>query len=257
MRDGWELLIDAPMVARAGRYMRAMRAGAPASAVASPVYTGTRRLLMLYGPGAPHRLPIVRRHVARGGRVAMWDLGYWNRERAMRLSVDDLHPSAEHLVLAPEGPGRRSFDLREDADLEGPILLVGLGPKSAWAYGAEQWASGKVRELRERFPGRRIVWRPKKGAEPLDGLPAEIGAPIEEALKGCSLVVCRHSNVAVDAAVAGIPVECDDGAALALYRDNPAPSREQRAEFLRRLSWWNWSIDEAPAAWRWVEKVCA
>lgn len=81
------------------------------------------------------------------------------------------------------------------------------------------------------------------------------GMPIDEALRGASLVVCRHSNVAVDACVAGIPVECDDGAAAALYRGNPNPTREQRAEFLRRLTFWEWRPDEAAQAWDWILTV--
>ena len=35
---------------------------------------------------------------------------------------------------------------------------------------------------------------------------------IADVLNGCSVVVCRHSNVAVDACIAGVPVECEGGA---------------------------------------------
>ena len=239
--------------------LRAMVENAPAQTVASDSYKCSRRGLMLYGPGAPYRLPIIKAHIARGGRVAMWDLGYWQRHDAMRLSIDALHPSAKHLAMAPPGPGRREFALRDDADANGPILLIGLGPKSVSAYGlkyAQAWEIAQVKSLRARYPNRQILWRPKGAAPvPLMGLTIVHGMPIEGAMRGCSLVVCRHSNVAVDAAVAGIPVECEDGAAFALYRDNPAPTREQRAEFLRQLSFWEWSGHEAAAAWQWIKSV--
>jgi hypothetical protein len=214
---------------------------------------------MLYGPGAVRRLPIVRRHVAAGGRVAMWDLGYWDREDGMRLSIDDLHPSAKMLGMAPEGPGRREFVLREDCDPTGPILLIGLGRKSclAWGYAPLEWEGRKLSKLRAAFPARRILWRPK-GREMvgLGGLDVSHGTSIEEALRGCSLVVCRHSNVAIDACVAGVPVDCEDGAALALYRDGASPSREARFEFLRRLTWWEWRSKEAAKAWKWIQTIC-
>lgn len=258
MIDGAEILIDAPMSVRGEKFLRAMAASAPADAVVTRDYSGKHGLLMLYGPGAPRKLPIVARHLKAGGRVAMWDLGYWDRERAMRLSIDTLHPTPEQLLLAGDSPARRQFDLREDADLDGPILLVGLGPKSCYAYGfgPQEWEKHKLKRLRARFPERTILWRPKgHHATPLAGLQISHGNPIEEALRGCSLVVCRHSNVAVDACVAGVPVECDDGAAAALYLGNPAPTREQRAEFLRRLSWWEWSRNDAAQAWVWIRRV--
>lgn len=261
MRDGAEILIGGSLSMKAERFMRAMLEAAPAGTISTASYRGTHRLLMLYGPGSPTNMPIIKRHGAAGGRVAMWDLGYWDRPGSMRLSVDGLHPTAAQLSMAPEGPGRRGFELRDDADPQGPILLIGLGAKSVYAYGIPHqmaWERAKAKELRRRFPDRDICWRPKGGlALPLGDLQLRHGMPIEDALRGCSLVVCRHSNVAVDAAIAGAPVECEDGAALALYGGNPAPTAGERAEFLRRLTWWNWSRAEAAAAWQWVERVTA
>ena len=258
MQDGAEILIDSPMSSRGDKFLRAMAADAPAGSEVTRGYAGRHRLLMMYGPGGPRNLPIVERHLKAGGRVAMWDLGYWDRERSMRLSIDALHPTPAQLAMVPDGPGRRAFDLREDADPAGPILLVGVGPKSCYAYGLGpmEWEKRTVKELQERWPGRPIVWRPKgRNAYPLKGLPMRHGMAVDDALRGCSLVVCRHSNVAVDACVAGVPVECSDGAAAALYFGNPAPTAEQRAEFLRRLSWWEWGRGEAPAAWEWIMKA--
>lgn len=259
MRDGYEVLCDWPRLnAKATRMLQAMVAAAPAGVVASPAYSGARRGLMVYGPGSPVKLPLVQLHLKRGGHVAMWDLGYWDRSNAMRLSIDALHPSAAQLAASP-AVGRREFVLREGADPHGPILLVGLGPKSVFAYGlgqAHQWERAKVKDLRRRFPGREILWRPKgKHPEPLLDLGMRYGMPIEEALAGCSLLVCRHSNVSVDACIAGVPVDCEDGAAAALYRGNPAPTRQERADFLARLTWWSWSRFEAAAAWQWIGKV--
>lgn len=260
MRDGWEILIDPPMPRRAVKFMDAMAAAKPPGSDVNALYRGDRRLLMMYGPGAPRRMPIIKAHLAAGGRVAMWDLGYWNRETAMRLSIDALHPKPEHLAMAPAA--RRAFVLREDSKPDGPVLLIGLGAKSVFAYGIKApmvWERARLKELRRRVPERQIHWRPK-GDKPTPPLPGTVMAhsmTIEKALRGCSLVVCRHSNVAVDACVAGIPVECEDGAALALYRDNPAPTAEQRMEFLGRLSWFEWDRSEAPAAWAWVQNVCA
>lgn len=252
MTDGWELLFDPPYNSKALRFMQAMAATAPAGVDVVHGYRGKRRWLMMYGPGSPERLPLVQRHVDAGGHVAMWDLGYWDRDRSMRLAIDTLHPTEQQLRRTAPVP-RRDFVLREDADPAGGILLIGLGRKSLFAYGIGDeltWERAKLADLRARYPGRAVYWRPKgERAVQLDGLPMRHSMPIEEALLGLSLVAVRHSNVAVDSAVAGVPVECDDGAAVYLYRDNPRPTREQRLDFLARLSWWNWGAHEARDAW--------
>jgi hypothetical protein len=112
-------------------------------------------------------------------------------------------------------------------------------------------------KLRKRFPDRRIAYRPKRIETELPNC-SSLAGDIADAIRGSSLVVCSHSNVAVDACFAGIPVECEDGATLALYRDNPSPTREQRLEFLRSLAWWNWSVTEASEAWKFIRaQLCA
>jgi hypothetical protein len=176
----------------------------------------------------------------------------------MRVSIDVLHPTAAQLAMAPEGQCRRAHELREDAKKEGPILLVGMGLKSVAMYGLVpmQWERDTLRHLRQKYPQHRVLWRPKgRRASILPGTQLFHGMPIEDALRGLSLVVCRHSNVAIDACIAGVPVECEDGAARALYRGNRNPTREQRAEFLRQLGWWNWRPHEAAQAWDWIRRV--
>jgi hypothetical protein len=260
MEDGCEILInDGTMSNRGKRMLEAMVTAAPPRTVTSSKYAGRHRVLMMYGAGLESRRLALERHRAAGGRVVVWDLGYWEREGGgMRLSVDSLHPSAAQLAMAPAVGARHAVQLREDANPKGPILLVGLGSKSCALYGLQfmEWERASFRKLRHRFPDRRILWRPKgKRIQPLPGAQMRTGVPIEEALRGCSLVVCRHSNVAVDACIAGVSVECEDGAARALYRGNRAPTREERAEFLRQLGWWNWQPSEAAEAWRWIHGV--
>jgi hypothetical protein len=124
--------------------------------------------------------------------------------------------------------------------------------------GFQEWERKTLAALRAAYPGRRVVYRPKR-PEQLDNLPVAT-APIEEVLKGASLVVCRHSNVAVDACIAGVPVVCEDGAAAALYGSDlrrPAnPGGEERRQFLERLAWWQWKPSEAKLAWQFLLKVC-
>jgi hypothetical protein len=146
--------------------------------------------------------------------------------------------------------------LREDAAPNGTIVLVGLGRKSRAYLGpaVAQWEQRKLLELRCRFPRREIIHRPKRGSRsPVLDCRTDDASPIEELLRGASLVVCRHSNVAVDAAIAGVPFECEDGAARWLARREF--TRANRLEFLRRLAWFQWKPDEAGEAWAFASKL--
>jgi len=248
-----EILTDQPLSGRGEAMLLAL--AKVAGIEPTSVYTGTKPVVILYGVGLKQRMQIKQRH---RGHVVMLDMGYWNREGDdLRISIDSFHPTAEQIEATPPEP-RRHLELGNVADSAGPIMLVGLGRKSCAMYGLMplQWERAKLASLRMRFPKRQIVWRPKgRIPERFMGLPLRHGMEIEDALIGCSLVVCRHSNVAVNACIAGVPVECEDGAAFALYANNRKPTSEQRLDFLSRLTHWNYSPAEAPAAWEHIKRM--
>lgn len=223
-------------------------------------YSKAAPLLMSYGLGHPERRVHTEAHVARGGRLIGWDLGYWNREVSMRVTVDSGHPRN-----LPDMPGDRwdaaGIDLRDDFDPTGPVVIVGIGRKSRSQFGfdGQEWEVRTLHNIRRAHPNSDVIYRPKKHPETLESCKSAEG-PIADVLRGASLVVCRHSNVAVDACIAGIPVVCEDGAAVALYGSdlsNPVhPDREQRRQFLNNLAWWQYTPAEAVQAWRFLLTVC-
>jgi len=199
-------------------------------------------LLMLWGVGRPGHSAHRDRAIHQGRKVVMWDLGY--KKGYYRLSIDHDHPW-RMFDQTPE-TGRTFPDkLREDAG-NGPILLIGMGRKSKSYLNAYNWESRKIAELKRRFPGVPVLVRNKPRAG--DG-----ACRIEEALKGCRLVVCRHSNVAVDACIAGVPFECEDGAAYWM-RDKPF-TPENRQRFLNKLAHWQYHPGEAKQAWEFIRSV--
>lgn len=226
--------------------------------VVTQAYKGASDWLILYGVGAPDRDLARDQHVASKRHVLMWDLGYWGRDEYMRCSIDHDHPQAYLDKTEPEYDRWWDFriNLREDADPEGHIILVGLGRKSRAYLHEEEWEQKRLKKLRARFPGREIIYRPKPKS-PILKLDCRIDSvsPIEALLVGAAMVSCRHSNVAVDAAIAGVPFECDDGAAMWLQAR--AYTVGNRLDFLRRLAWWQWRPDEAANAWAFIQKVAA
>ncbi len=152
---------------------------------------------------------------AAGAHYAYWDLGYWNRhpskskgghrEGAYRLALDSWDtadnmrrdcPLDRWLAagLAMREPRRND---------EGVILVPGMSPKAAGTHGFKpnEWETRMVAQLRDYVGAseRQVVFRPKTAR--LVGL-----EPIEDVLQRTWLVVTHHSNVAVDAMLAGVPV---------------------------------------------------
>lgn len=261
-----EVLTGKPMARRGDKMLRAMIEAAPAAGFRPIVVEswGQRApILMSYGLGHPQRRPWTQAHLAAGGRLIGWDLGYWHRDVpmhfGMRLTVDADHPHVRVKAMLGHAPAHRwdaaGIPLREDFYEHGPIILCGLGRKQRHITGhaQQQWELERLRELHRRFPGRRILYRPKRQESPLAGCEFAMGA-IEDVLRNASLLVCAHSNTAVDACIAGVPVECDDGAAFALYEGKPAPGSDERRAFLEALAWWQWTMQEAPAAWEFIRE---
>ncbi len=254
-----EVILQPKTALRGEKMLRSMLEAAEEAGVRCVVTDQWRRQapwMMTYGLGHLGRRPYQEAHKRRGGRLIGWDLGYWNRDVPlafnMRLTLDDDHPNR---WLRKEPAGRfdsTGIQLRNDYDPSGPVVLVGLGKKQRALMGfqGQQWERQKFQELRR--SGKRVVYRPKR-PENLPGCETRMGE-IDDAIRGASLVVCHHSNVAVDACIAGIPVECEAGAAFSLYRENANPSEEQRLEFLRSLAWWQWNPIEAVKAWEYIKE---
>jgi hypothetical protein len=221
-------------------------------------------LIALYGLGAPERIGY-----ADCGRLIAFDAGYWNRKlapdrRSYRVSVNGFHCPKTVAQVPCAGVERlSSAGIQCNADRiypNGPILLVGNGPKSVATF-AGGWTAAKSREIRRLFPGRKILYRPKpkRPLEPGIDHDGIANGGIEDVLQRVSLVVCRHSNVAVDACRAGVPVVCDDGAAASIYPKSlrhweQQPSYAERLDFLQRLAWWQWSPVECRDGgfWPWM-----
>lgn len=249
------------MPQRASRIMHAMMGAAGQfgiKCIQSETWNNRARILMLYGFGKPERQHWAQQHMSQGGTVIAWDLGYWQRDEYMRVALNGQHPRK-----MPRMPARRwealGITLRSDYDPNGPIILVGLGDKTRkqFGYTGKSWEAQKFYQIRAQYPGKEIVYRPKT-PETLLGCKSVYGA-IEDVLRGASLVVCRHSNVAIDACVAGIPVVCEDGAAVALYGNNLAspnrPNEAERKQFLSDLAWWQWKPTEATEAWKFLMRM--
>lgn len=226
-----------------------------AAAAGVPVSREYRRdhgLLVMWGAGRPERNTLRKKHFQNGGKVLNCDMGYFRSAKEsgyLRVSLDHDHPWRlfDDTPTSDVRWREHGIELREDYSAHGKIVLVDMGRKSIRQLGTLAWASRRYHVLKSRFPDVPIVYRPKPvrmahQRTTLPGVPVVQGA-IEDVLRGTRLVVCRHSNVTLDATIAGVPYECEDGAGYWL-RGKPF-TRQNRLDLLARASWWQWRTTEA------------
>lgn len=264
-----ELVRFQPENPRGSAMFRALSAAATAAGVEiveTPAYTGCANWLMVWGPGHPARLEAMKAHVSKGGHYIGWDLAYWDRSRKLRVTFDAPHPQAlaMRLALSADRFVGDGIVLTNEWNPDGPIVIAGLGPKALVQYGERaivEWEADMMRACLARW-SKPVIYRPKKdeNVAPAWATRVSRGGSIEDALRGASLVITWHSNVAVDAIRMGIPVVCRDGAAAAVCRstvdDRPLPlAIDVRDRFLANLAWFQWSPKEAAAFWRFAQEM--
>lgn len=226
-------------------------------------YRGTSEWLVIWGVGAEHRSQLRHRHIAAGGKVSLWDIGFFNRTKYdghCKTSINDDYATnwLDRTEPIPDRLDQLGVRLRDDYDPKGHIVLAGIGPKQH-AYigqGIARWEAEKLAELRQRFPNRRIVYRPKPRREfvPLK-CDTDATSDIVDVLRGASLAVCYHSNVAVDAVIAGIPFESDDG--VSTWLKGKPYTHDVRLDFCRRIARWQYRRGELAEAWRFLRAIVA
>ena len=246
----------------------ARRAGYKAILRDDGAYTAPAEQIVAFY-GYQKNLPrIMAENVAADRKVVFADLGYWGRRHGGRfkgfhkISVGGRHPG--RYLMARE---RSSARLRRCGIVAQPwrakgdhIILAGMSAKSAESYGfrPEEWERKAVIELR-RHTDRSIIYRPKpswRDAQPIATTTLDKHTPLERALAGCHAVVTHHSNVAVDALVAGVPTFCFDGVAARMSSQRLEQIEKplfvkRRAEWLVNLAWSQWNVDEMASGLMW------
>jgi len=239
--------------------MIACAATAGVKLIVGEQYTASSKWLMTYGLGHAGRRSWVDSHLRSGGRVIGWDLGYWDRDFAMRLTIDKDHPQDLLTDMDSSRFEKEGIELRNDFCGDGHIIIAALGRKTRLLLNDKnhRWENQAIALAQQAYPDRKIVYRSKR-PEKFQLIPQADGT-IESVLKGASLVICRHSNIAVDACIAGIPVVCSDGIASALYGNDVVnviqPDYDARLRFLQNVAWWQWRPTEALLAWKHIIKI--
>jgi len=194
------------------------------------------------------------------------DLGYWERASRNgyhRLAINSWDTATNMLRGCPSD----RFDalnikiLRSvDVSDRKTILIAGMSEKAARTHGyrAEAWENSTRDLVRKLCPEFEVVIRPKPTRR------VQVRTTLQEDLARARVVLTHHSNVALDAALQGLPVYAVKGIGALLsgeltadsLRNARAVQLETRRALMYDAAYAQWNIEEMKNghAWEYVKR---
>lgn len=187
-----------------------------------------------------------------------------------RVAVNAFHPTAyfNRIKRGPERFDSLSIKIRAKGPKPGGhVLFCGSSQKYCDFHGlgdATQYASKVLARIRK-VTLKQLVYRPKPSwheAVPIGGAAFSTGtSSIEDAMRGCHVMVTHGSNAALDAVLFGVPViALDPDSPYALIAAAPdidaiedavSPSWDARYSWVQQLAWCQWTNAELASGEAW------
>lgn len=203
---------------------------------------------------------VLRDYPAAGRHTIFMDLAYWGRQfkglqEYHKVVVNGRHPTAYFQKVKHPDDRVKVFGLRPKRWTHGRhILLCGMSKKGSISFGyqPQEWERAAIAEIRKHSQ-RSIIYRPKPSCRESPAIAGVRFSPptqkLSSVLTNCHAVVTRHSNTAVDALLAGVPVFCWDGVGqpmglqdLSRIEDPIYP--EGRDQWLADVAYCQWTLEE-------------
>lgn len=224
--------------------------------------------------GLEGNTPRLFREYREAGKPAVYiDLGWWKRREGGRfsgyhkISVGSRHPRAYYRRFAHRSDRFREMGVniepwRRSDHGHRHIVLAGMGDKAAAAegYKPEQWEREAIKTIRK-HSNRPIIYRPKPSWKTARPIPGVLYSPrtqeLEPLLQGAWAVVTHHSNVAVEAVLAGVPAFAVDGVGAdmglaELERIESPIYPDGRELWAADIAYCQWSVAEMAAGLPWA-----
>lgn len=198
------------------------------------------------------------------------DLGYWRREGMQgyhKVVVNGRHPTAYFQRKRHNDDRLKALGVAiAPWRIRGRnILLAGMGYKAsviAEHIAFESFERDAAAKLAAHSK-RAVYYRPKPNDErsrPIEGTTFARDLDLDRMLHNCHAVVTHHSNVAVDALVAGIPAFCWQGVAAPMALQDLARIEKPwfpgcRHDWACDISYCQWSVPEMAEGlpWRYLK----
>lgn len=211
-----------------------------------------------YGWGHPD---LFQQYRAAGKHFVYIDLGWWLRkpegmplEGFHKIVVDGREPTSYFRGGFPSDRFERfGLKIKPWRVAGDHILLAGMSAKSAGTrgYGPQEWERWVIDEIR-RYSDREIWYRPKPSWADATPIPGTRFSPatesVEVALAEAWVAVTLHSNVAVDALIAGVPFVAIEGVcenlSTPLYQIEDPRCPDGREELLADIAYCQFNTEE-------------
>jgi hypothetical protein len=253
-----------PSIQRSCHVARAMRDGLLCHGVVAPVEEAFKAVsadvVIAYGWS---NKAVFEAYRSAGKQFVYIDLGFWRRKDPGKR-LDGFHkvvvngwcptatmrrgcPSDRYVALDLPPPQRPHGEKK--------VVVAGMSAKSAADHNLlpEVWETETIARI-ARQTERKVVYRPKPSwveAKPLERAEFSHGESIEAVLASAHALVTHHSNAAVDAIAAGVPVYCKTGVGSLLSTvslddiENPCmPTAAERQQLLYDVAYLQWNVDE-------------
>lgn len=190
-----------------------------------------------------------------------------DRTRFTSLGYDGLNNRADFVVENMPGDRFKKYfkTLMAPWKNGGQYILVNAqctGDAAVMPYvNFREWANETVKQCRDIFPDKEIVWRPhpveveRSCAYGVAGARTSTGNTLAEDMAGAYAVVTFNSNSGVDAVMAGVPTYAMDKGSMAWpvtsHSLNEIPIRPDRRQWAYDLAYKQWTIEELAAGLPW------
>lgn len=205
--------------------------------------------------------PVFTAYQRAGARYLYLDLGFWERkpksavrEGYHKVALDSWCPRGTMCRGCPSDRFDRFGIPLVSGGNGSNVIVAGMSAKAAGSHGLapHQWEQLAIGRLQP--TGVPIVYRPKPSwhaARPLPGAAYSVDEDIKDALGKARLLVTHHSNAAVDAIVAGVPVYCETSVGALMSTPNLTDvvnprrhSEAERRQFLADVAYCQWNVAE-------------
>jgi len=193
--------------------------------------------------------------------VVYLDLGYWRRRIRTRydgyykFSINGRHPTDYFQNVKHDSSRLKELGVKIEEWRTGGeyIVIAGLSEKAARAEGLDHQAwERQAYATIKRHTDKPIIYRPKPNccrSRPIKGALYDKRSTPQELFAKAHAVVARHSNMAVEAVCAGVPVFVEAGVALPMAKTNLVRIEspyfpKDRKQWASDIAWTQFRLDE-------------
>lgn len=218
---------------------------------------------------------IIEDHLAMGRTTFLLDKGYSRTKgegghtEYTRISINGLHP-LDYMMKVKRRPDRfRKLNMRLQprarTGKSGHVLYCGSTQKYHDFHrigDTTAYATRVFRDLRK-FTDRHFIYRPKPSSQDVEMIPGTSysggSMSMQDALRGCHVVVTHGSSAAMDAIIAGIPaIVLGDSIAKPVSETDVSkvnepfwPNDDQRFQWACAMAYCQWTNDEMRSGEMW------